>query len=189
MARQRFSSAGERPPGAADELFDPPTEEVARTIVLNSLTHSQKTRRQLADLLAERGVTVDISIRVLDRFEEVRLIDDKQYAEVWVRSRHANRGLARRVLRQELLQKGVDEDYVEEAVAQIDDEDELTRAYQFAKQKLRSMGRLDDAAKRRRLFGALVRRGYESSTASRAINDVISEKPADFNPAPGSAVP
>ena len=61
-------------PGAAeDEMGDP--ESVARGICLRALTGAPKTRQQLADLLAQRGVPEDAAETVLDRFTEVGLIE------------------------------------------------------------------------------------------------------------------
>ena len=51
------------------------------------------------------------------RFAEVGLIDDRAFAEAWVGSRHAGRGLARRALAAELRRRGVDGETVGEAVA------------------------------------------------------------------------
>jgi regulatory protein len=87
----------EGPPG---EMDDP--ESVARGICLRALTGAPKTRQQLADLLATRGVPDDAAEAVLDRYTEVGLIDDAAFARAWVSSRQAGRGLARRALSSEL---------------------------------------------------------------------------------------
>ncbi|BAS13051.1 regulatory protein RecX [Arthrobacter sp. Hiyo8] len=78
---------------AADPEANP--ESVARSIVLRQLTNSPKSRLQLARKLAERNVPEEVAEAVLDRFEEVRLIDDADFAEMWVRSRSQSRKLAR----------------------------------------------------------------------------------------------
>jgi len=82
----------------------------------------------LADLLDKRLVSADVSNEVLDRFVEVGLVNDREFAENWVRSRHAVRGLTRRVLRQELRQKGISDIDAEVALEQIDDASEHAAA-------------------------------------------------------------
>ena len=47
---------------------------------------------------------------MLDRLAEVGLIDDQDFAEQWVRSRHANAGKGKRALASELRTKGIDDD-------------------------------------------------------------------------------
>ena len=159
-------------PGAEeDDLGDP--ESVARAICLRALTGAPKTRKQLADLLAKRGVPEEAAVTVLDRFDEVGLIDDAAYARAWVTSRQAGRGLARRALRAELHAKGVDAELAAEAVALVDDEDEREAARRLVERKLPGMRRLDRATASRRLIGMLARRGYSGGLAAAVVRDAL----------------
>ena len=159
-------------PGAEeDDLGDP--ESVARAICLRALTGAPKTRKQLADLLAKRGVPEEAAVTVLDRFDEVGLIDDAAYARAWVTSRQAGRGLARRALRAELHAKGVDAELAAEAVALVDDEDEREAARRLVERKLPSMRRLDRATASRRLIGMLARKGYSGGLAAAVVRDAL----------------
>src|SRR5699024_139549 len=101
-------------------------QPTARNIVLRQLSAAPKTRHQLAQKLAERDIPEDIIQEVLDRFEEVELIDDASYAQMWVRSRHRSKGLARRALSMELKQRGIEEDAAATAHEQVNDEGERT---------------------------------------------------------------
>ena len=101
---------------------------MARGICLRALTGAPKTRSQLAELLARRGVPEEAAEAVLDRFTEVGLIDDAAFARAWVSSRQAGRGLARRALQAELRAKGVDPEVAAEAVELVDDDDERAAA-------------------------------------------------------------
>lgn len=64
------------------------TGQTARNIVLRQLSSAPKTRQQLSEKLADREIPEEIIREVLDRFEEVELIDDAAFAQSWVRSRH-----------------------------------------------------------------------------------------------------
>ena len=97
---------------------------MARTILLRRLAAAPRTRAQLAADLAAREVPTAVAERVLDRFAEVGLVDDAAFAETWVRTRHAGRGLSRSALRRELRDKGVDDETVAGAVDAIDVDDE-----------------------------------------------------------------
>ena len=66
-----------RPDVAADPDADP--YAVARTIVLDQLTVRARSRAELATTLARRGVPDDVAVSVLDRMEEVRLVDDAAF--------------------------------------------------------------------------------------------------------------
>ena len=78
---------------------------------------------------------------VLDRYDEVGLIDDAAFAKAWVSSRHHGRGLARRALASELRQRGVDPRWSIEALDEVDGETEAATARALVDRKLRSMSR------------------------------------------------
>lgn len=150
-------------------------EAVARTILLNKLTARPRTRAELAEMLATKLVPDDVAVRVLDRFEEVGLIDDEAFARSWIESRQAGRGLARRALAQELRRKGVSDDVAREALAEVDPGDEETAARELVRRKLRTMSRLDTAARMRRLTGMLARKGYPAGLAYKVVRDELEE--------------
>ena len=168
------------PGSPEDEMGDP--ESVARGICLRALTGAPKTRSQLADLLAARGVPDDAAETVLDRFTEVGLIDDAAFARAWVSSRQAGRGLARRALSAELRAKGVEPEVAAEAVGEVDDEDERTAARRLVERRMGAMRRLDRATATRRLMGMLARKGYNGGLAAAVIREALDSAGADGAP-------
>ena len=74
---------------------------------------------------------------MLDRFEEVRLVDDAEFADMWVRSRSQTRKLAKGALRRELADKGIDPETAAGALEQLSDEDEEAAARELVERKLR----------------------------------------------------
>ena len=156
-------------------MSDP--EAVARALCLRALTGTPKTRQQLADLLAKRGVPEPAAVAVLDRFGEVGLIDDAAFARAWVSSRQSGRGLARRALTAELRAKGIDPEVAAEAVDAVDDDDERAAARLLVERRLRAMTRLDRATASRRLAGMLARKGYGGGLAAAVVRDALDRSP------------
>ncbi len=113
---------------------------------------------------------------VLDRLTEVGLIDDAAYAQAFVRVKHRDRALGRSALRTELRRKGIAAPVAETAVGQVDDESERARAEAFVARKIHSAAAAGPEAARRRLLGALSRRGYPTdialSVVDRAMDDL-----------------
>jgi regulatory protein len=161
---------------------------VARAIVLRQLTNSPKSRLQLAGKLAERNVPDDVAEAVLDRFEEVKLIDDADFADMWVRSRAQSRKLAKGALRRELAEKGIDTDTAAVALEQLSDEDEESAARELVQRKLRGVTGFEDRAERdkttRRLASLLARKGYQPSQAFRIVGAVLDEAVAGAEAGP-----
>ena len=150
---------------------DADPESVARAICLRLLADRPRTRSQLADALAARRVPAAAAEAVLDRLTEVGLLDDAAFAEAWVATRQRGRGLARRALREELRQRGIDPALREEALAQVDDEDELTAARTLVARRLPSLLRLPPEVRHRRLFGLLTRKGYPAGVAQQVCRE------------------
>ncbi|GAA4090892.1 hypothetical protein GCM10022284_29160 [Streptomyces hundungensis] len=153
--------------------------ERARAICLRLLTGTPRTRKQLADALKKREIPDDVAEEVLSRFEEVGLINDAAFADAWVESRHHGRGLARRALARELRTKGVDTTVIDEAVAQLDSDQEEDRARDLVARKLRSTRGLDRDRRLRRLAGMLARKGYPEGMALRVVRQALQEEGDD----------
>lgn len=145
--------------------------------MLRQLTGSAKSRLQLARKLAERNIPGDVAEAVLDRFQEVRLIDDTEFADMWVRSRSQSRKLAKGALRRELADKGIDPETAAAALEQLSDADEEVAARLLVERKLRTGADLSDRAERdkttRRLASMLARKGYQPSQAFRIVGEVL----------------
>jgi regulatory protein len=155
-------------------LADP--ESVARSIGLDLLTGSPKTRAQLAQAMRRRNVPDDAANAVLDRFGEVGLIDDAAFATAWVTSRQAGRGLAPRVLTNELRQRGVAEELITEAVSAIDSDDIDAAARDLVTRRARTTVGLPTAVRLRRLVAMLNRKGYSGEVAVRVVKQVLADE-------------
>ena len=150
----------------------------ARNIVLNQLNFMPRSRKELETTLAKRHIEPDVAKNVLDRFEEIGMVDDAAFAELLIRSRCNTKRVSRSVLRQQLRQKGVNQEIIEEALLVVSDADELRIATELVERKARSMSRLEPEVRKRRLFGLLARKGYNTSIALRVIQDL---EASDFN--------
>ncbi|MEW1813208.1 regulatory protein RecX [Pseudarthrobacter phenanthrenivorans] len=149
-------------------------------MVYRQLTASPKSRLQLARKLAERNIPEHVAETVLDKFQEVRLIDDAEFADMWVRSRSQSRKLAKGALRRELADKGIDQQTAASALEQLSDADEEAAARTLVERKLRPGTDLSDQAERdktvRRLASMLARKGYQPSHAFRIVNEVLESR-------------
>jgi regulatory protein len=151
----------------------------AKDVCLRLLTIRPRTRVELERALARKGFDVEVVDQVLGRLDAVGLVDDKSFAEVWVRSRHGYDGLGRHALAAELRRKGVDAAVTAEAVAAVDYEAEEERARQLVRKKLRTLGGVDGEAKVRRLVGMLARKGYTQGMSFRVVREELREAGED----------
>lgn len=148
-------------------------EAVARKILLDQLTGQARSRAELADKLAKKNVPDDLARRLLDRFEEVGLIDDQAFARMWIASRQPGKGLARRALAQELRRKGIDDAVAREALDEIEPDDEEAAARRLVRKKLRSVANVAPDKATRRLVGMLARKGYSPGMSFSIVREEL----------------
>lgn len=160
--------APDRGPGSA---ADP--ESVARTILLDQLVGRARSRRELSDKLVAKDVPDDVAARLLDRFEELGLVDDAAFARTWVTQRQAGKGLARRALAQELRRKGVDDDVAKDALDEVDTDQEREAARALVRKKMRTLTRVDITTATRRLVAMLGRKGYSGGVAWAVVREEL----------------
>lgn len=156
-----------------DPVLDTEEGRRAKDIVVRQLAMAPRPRAALARKLAQREVSEQVSTAVLDRFALLGLIDDRAYAEAYVRAKHRDRGLGRRGLRAELRRQGVADGDFADAVNEVDDGAERERAAELVGKRIDAAMAAGPVAARRRLLGQLARRGYPPDLAVRVVNDAI----------------
>jgi regulatory protein len=192
-ARRRWGPPGGSPDGSAGvgrgrEPGDGPARsarqpqqseaELAREICLRQLAVRPRTRAELAKALHRKEISEEVIAEVLDRYDEVGIIDDAAFARAWVSSRHHGRGLARRALANELRRRGVDAEVANEALESLDEDEEAETARSLVDRKLRTATGTPEAVFRR-LVGMLARKGYPAGVAFRAVKDALAARDAE----------
>jgi regulatory protein len=154
---------------------DADIESVARTIALRKLTAKACTRHELDQALQAKNVPDGVIDGVLDRLQEVGLVDDASFAVDWVTSRQQRRHLSRRLLRRELQAKGVEPSHIDNALDRVDRNAELTSARDLVERKRAAMNGLTRDVQYRRLAGVLGRRGFDAGITTQVLADVLGD--------------
>ncbi len=168
-----------------DNVVSPAAE--AQRICLRLLTGRPRSRVELASALRRHGIPEEIGESVLDRLDELGLVNDAALAEAAVNSGHNHRGLGRRALSTELRRRGVPDEIAREAVEMVRPEDEEQRARVLVRRKLRTSTRRDIGAVARKLGAMLARKGYSEELAWRVLRDELGAAgcPAEIESCPG----
>ena len=146
--------------------------EFARRIALRLLDARSRSEAELRSRLASRGVPEDVSEELMERFREVGLLDDAAFADALTQTRVQvdRHGVTR--IRAELRRRGVDEDVAAEALSRVGQEEQLEAARAFAQRRARTLAGLDSRVARRRLAGALGRRGFGGAVVSLVVDEI-----------------
>lgn len=148
-------------------------ESVASTIALRKLAARGRTRYELDQALQAKNVPPSVKDAVLDRMQEVGLVDDASFAADWVASRQQRRHLSRRALRRELDAKGVERSDIDSALNDVDLDSELTTARDLVERKRATMSGLARDVQYRRLAGILGRRGFDTAVTVQVLNELF----------------
>ena len=142
-----------------------------------------RSRVELRRLLIRKGEPVDQVDqvdRVLDRLEGAGYLDDADFARQFARTKALGSGMSRRRVQQELARRGVDREIADAAIDEVFVEEavsEIETVERLARKKLRSLARFDEETRRRRLYGFLARRGFESEEIREVLHRLGQESP------------
>jgi regulatory protein len=141
---------------------------------LRFLAQRPRSEQEIKRRLTEKGHEPDRIDRVITRLRELKLADDRAFADYWLENRQVHKPRGARALRSELFQKGVARDVVEQALDPERDEGE--DAYRAAGRRAQTLSTLDERAFRQRLAQFLQRRGFGWEAIEPAVDRLWSER-------------
>lgn len=118
------------------ELTTEQAERLCRETALRLLSTRARSRHEIEENLRGKELPAEAITHVMDRFEEVGLIDDEAFAQAWVESRNRSKGYASARLAQELRRKGIAEEHIATALEQLDGDDLRGQAENLALKRL-----------------------------------------------------
>lgn len=172
----RLSIGDELDEATIAQLLKEDEAKKAITASLNLLSYRPRAAGELRSRLREKGYSSEAIDAATNRMQELHYLDDEAFAERWVQSRQSTRPRSERMLKQELAQKGIDRETIEQTIEEAG-VDELGDALALAEKKAESMRGLEPAIRARRLSGFLGRRGYGYDVIRQVIDAI--EHPED----------
>lgn len=131
-----------------------------------------RTRKEVRQRLQQEGYEDGLIDETLQRLANERYIDDKEFAKQWTEHRIHSQKKGKSLIRQELLQKGVDREHVQEALQHIDQEEELQSAVDIGGKKWRQTSG-ETLDRKRKTMAFLMRRGYSGGVVQQALRIII----------------
>lgn len=141
----------------------------ARERALRVLGYRERSVRELSQRLLNDGYPRDIVTAVVERMEDLVLVDDERFAAQWVRSRESARFGPNRI-RRELREKGIDDAIIEALLPRVADEEVVDRA-----RAALGSAPIETRQQRERALAKLLRKGFDRQTALRALSSPIDE--------------
>ena len=130
-----------------------------------------RTEREIAESLLKNAYPEETVARVMAKLVEAGYLDDASFSEQWAASRAA-KGMGKMRIRMELRRKGVTSDTIDETLSSLDGDTLMDGAIKMAQKAARGRN-LNDPADRQKVLASLARRGYDFTTAKRALEAVL----------------
>ncbi len=136
-----------------------------------------RTEREIRDRLRQKQFEPEHIEQAIVRLRDLELLDDAQFARMWVAQRAMSKPKGAMALRGELLKKGVDRTLASEIVmAAVDDDVESEGCERVARQAARRYASAPDWQTFQRKLGAMLqRRGYSWNTAKPIVQKLWQE--------------
>jgi regulatory protein len=154
------------------ELKAEDEREVAYQKALKLLEYRPRSEREIRQNLQTNRVPEAVQDAVLERLRRAALLDDSRFANAWVQNRSEMRPRSRRALSYELRQRGIADEFIQDATRDLNEEE---LAYQAAVQQARKLRALEWQEFRKKMYGFLARRGFNYEVSAPAAARVWAE--------------
>jgi regulatory protein len=145
---------------------------------LDMLEARARAVTELRRLLIKKGEPVAEVDAAIERLRGSGVLDDANFAYQLTRSKALGAGFSRRRIQQELAKRGVAREVSDQAIERVFDEEGVetdASIERIARKKLRMLANVDAPTRKRRLYGFLARRGYDSDDIARALRLVLAD--------------
>lgn len=135
-------------------------------LALAYVARRMRSRWEIEDYFRRKKYEVELSQQLLQKLEKLGLVDDRKFAEAWVRNRRLLKSTSKRRLMQELRQKRIADDIIE-LVLQTDETDERQVLRELIERKRRQTKYQDNL----KLMQYLARQGFSYDDIKNALSD------------------
>ncbi len=148
-------------------------------LALHFLSFRPRSESEIRERLDRHGYNIENINRVINHLKSLNLVNDVAFAEYWKTNRGAFRPRSRRIIRLELHRKGVENEVIDDAVQDVNDEE---NAYRTAKIKAQKLSLNDFQLFRQKLGSYLQRRGFSYGVINTIVRRIWQELTQETNP-------
>lgn len=145
------------------------------------LTYSARTIREMERHLDKCQYGEVEVYETVERLKELNLLNDKQFANDFIRSRLSSKPVSRAHLREQLKQHEVPEEIIDDALMLIDEKAEEENAFQIISKYMRQLDKLPDQERKQKALQRAFARGFDYGMIKKAIERYENEQQENMN--------
>lgn len=160
------------------KILSTETETRAKNIAINYLSYRKRSSQEVIDHLIKKKFDRVCAEKIVRDLQSAGIINDLEFAHVFIRDRLKRKLIGQAQLRQQLLTKGITSDIADKLLGElISPNSQQTAALELAKRKFRllhrSVSKLNSEKKKKRILSLLLRRGFSYEIAIKAVRNTI----------------
>ena len=134
----------------------------------------QEIKQKLNIYLSKKNLPENLNAKVISYLEEHSFLSDIEFAKWWVSARQRNSIKGIKVIRLELLSKGINKDIIDEILNSVEGNIELEKAKEIIVKKLPQFRKFNSKKLLKLKFGKLLfSRGFTGDIIKKAIDESI----------------
>ena len=154
-------------------LLESDNVEKAYEKALGFISHRPRSVLEVSNRLKKYGIDSKVAEEVISRLKEKNVLNDTDFALLWVENRSTFRPRGKLLLRKELLSKGISDNDIEIALSEVE---ESADARQLAYSKLSKYDGLSLDSLRKKIWSLLSRRGFDYSVVNDLVREIVQSK-------------
>lgn len=145
--------------------------------VLKFLSYRPRSEREIKNYLTRKKIGQQTQELVLAKLKKLDFINDEAFAQWWIAQRRTFRLKGRRLIRQELLNKGVAKELADQLLTASEEEaNEGDLAEKIALKKLAKLKDLPEPEVKKKLFVALAGRGFSFEIIRETVAKILQKE-------------
>ncbi|MBY7142743.1 recombination regulator RecX [Virgibacillus sp. NKC19-3] len=159
-----------------DALIQKDTIHKSYTQAIHFLSYRMRTKKEMHDYLLKKEVDEAHINEIMEKLKTENLLDDQQFADMFVRSRMNTSTKGPMLIKKELIEKGISASLASQAVEQYPYEVQYENITKWMKKKL-TTGKKDSFRKQvQQLQATLMQKGFTQDVITEALADINGQK-------------
>ncbi|HRY59922.1 MAG TPA: RecX family transcriptional regulator [Patescibacteria group bacterium] len=128
----------------------------------NFLKIRERSKKEIRDKLKTKEYLENVIEKVLEKLERLDIVNDKRFAEMFVRDRMKLKPKGKKVLKMELMQKGIDRNTIDEVLGDmLGGENEIELAKKVLEKAEKKYSGSEENIKRDKIVKYMLARGFK----------------------------
>lgn len=148
-------------------------------LAMNYISYQLRSEKEVRSFLKEKEIPAEDRNRIISRLKDLGVVDDRIYGESYVRTQMRTSDKGPTVVKQQLRQKGLTEELIEQVITLYSFDQQLEVASHVAEKSLRRIHGKSYKETIQKVRTALMQKGFSGDVISLVMEDLPFDKQED----------